>query len=220
MDYLKQMSELIDYLNENTKLYDQGNPQISDEEWDKAYFKLQNLEQESGITREDSPTQKITYKVVTKLEKVTHSSPMLSLNKTKDWDEFVRYFGDKGVIGMVKLDGLTCRLTYENGFLKSAETRGNGEVGEDILHNARVIKSIPKFIGYKEKLIVDGEVICTEDDFVPFSTEFKNPRNFASGSIRLLDSKECAKRNLTFVAWNVKVIAFFINLNSFFVLIL
>jgi DNA ligase (NAD+) len=204
MTKLERADELVDFLNENTKLYNQGTPRITDEEWDKAYFELDSLEKELGIARTDSPTQNIAYEVVTKLEKVTHSSPMLSLNKTKDWSEFLRYFGDKDVVGMVKLDGLTCRLTYDkNGFLESAETRGNGEVGEDILHNAKVIKSIPKRIGYYGGLVVDGEVICTEDEFVPFSTEYKNPRNFAAGSIRLLDSKECAKRHLTFVAWNV-----------------
>jgi DNA ligase (NAD+) len=199
----EKIQTLIRDLNNWTKEYDKGTPIVTDEEWDRAYFELKNLEQESGITMEDSPTQKITYEVVTKLEKVKHNHDMLSLDKTKDWNEFVRYFGNKAVDLMLKMDGLTCCLTYENGVLVSAETRGNGEIGEAILHNARIIKSIPKKISYQERLVIDGEVICRYQDFEPFSIEYKNPRNFASGSIRLLESEECAKRNLTFVAWNV-----------------
>jgi DNA ligase (NAD+) len=101
------------------------------------------------------------------------------------------------------MDGLTCSLTYENGELVSAETRGNGLVGENILHNAKIIPSIPKTIPYKEKLTIDGEIICTYKDFKKFEDVYKNPRNFASGSIRLLSAKECATRSLTFVAWDV-----------------
>ena len=104
---------------------------------------------------------------------------------------------------MLKMDGLTCSLTYEGGRLVKAETRGDGEVGEDITHNALVIKNIPNRIPLKNKVIIDGEVICTYQAFEQFKDEYKNPRNFASGSIRLLDSKECSKRNLSFVAWDV-----------------
>jgi DNA ligase (NAD+) len=103
---------------------------------------------------------------------------------------------------MLKVDGLTCSLGYENGELISAETRGDGEIGEDILHNAMVVKNIPKKIAYKGKLTVDGEIICKTHKFEEFADEYKNPRNFASGSIRLLDSKECEKRNLSFIAWD------------------
>ena len=102
-----------------------------------------------------------------------------------------------------KWTGLTCSLKYENGRLVAAETRGNGEVGENILHNALVIKNIPKKINYKNTLIVDGEIICDYTTFEKFNNEYKNPRNFASGSIRLLDSKECETRGLSFVAWDV-----------------
>lgn len=111
------------------------------------------------------------------------------------------------------MNGLTCSLRYIDCELISAETRGNGEIGEDIFHNIKTVKTVPQKIPYKDELIVDGEIICTYDDFEPFSTEYKNPRNFASGSIRLLDSNECVKRPLTFVAWNV--IKGFDNENSF-----
>lgn len=207
------IKELVDILNKHTEAYDAGHPTISDEDWDKMYFELEALEKIYGIIFPDSPTQKIHYKEVSSLEKIKHEHPLLSLAKTKDWNEFINYFEPKSVIGMLKLDGLTCSLTYENGRLMRAETRGDGVIGENILHNAQVIKSIPKRIKYRDRLVVDGEVICAAEDFKQFANEYANPRNFASGSIRLLDSKECEKRNLTFVVWNVA--EGFNELNSF-----
>lgn len=198
------MENLVKELNRLTVLYDAGTPEVSDYEWDKMYWELVDMEREYGFALPDSPTQKVHFETVSELKKVKHNHLMLSLAKTKDWNEFVNYFNPKKeVIAMLKLDGLTCSLKYEKGKLVAAETRGNGEVGEDILHNAKTIKSIPNSIDYKEILILDGEIICTYKDFIPFEEKYKNPRNFASGSIRLLDSKECANRNLTFVVWNV-----------------
>ena len=194
---------LIEQLNEYTKLYDEGNPAISDEEWDRLYFKLQDLENKFGIYHKDSPTQKINYQLVSELEKSKHNHLMLSLAKTKDIKEVENFLEDKAGIAMLKMDGLTCSLTYEGGRLIKAETRGDGEIGEDITHNALVIKNIPNKIPLKNKVIIDGEVICTYRAFDQFKDEYKNPRNFASGSIRLLDSKECSKRNLSFIAWDV-----------------
>ena len=195
--------DLINKLNYYTKKYDEGNPEIGDKEWDDMYFDLQELESWTGLYFEDSPTQKVIFQEVSKLNKVEHNHPMLSLDKTKSIDEVKSFLGNKDFICMAKMDGLTCSLRYLNGKLVSAETRGNGQVGEDILHNALVVKNIPKRINYQNELIVDGEIICTYKDFEPFAAEYKNPRNFASGSIRLLDSSECAKRNLTFVAWDI-----------------
>ena len=197
------MRELIDKLNYHTQLYDAGRPEISDKEWDDLYFKLVKMENETGLYYEDSPTQKIHFQEVSKLDKVVHSHPMLSLAKTKEISEVKNFLGDKAYICMGKMDGLTCSLTYRGGKLVGAETRGNGQIGEDILHNAFVVKNIPKRISYTDEFIVDGEIICTYADFEPFSNEYKNPRNFASGSIRLLDNKECSKRNLTFIAWDI-----------------
>ena len=187
---------LIDQLNEYTKLYN------ADKEWDELYFKLVEAEKETGIIYPDSPTQAIVAEDVDALKKVKHNHPMLSLDKTKDIEVFKRFIGDKDYILMAKMDGLTCSLKYIDGKLVSAETRGNGIEGEDITHNAMVIHSIPKRIKYKDPLTVDGEIICTYSNFIPWSDTYKNPRNFAAGSIRLLDSAECAKRNLTFVAWD------------------
>ena len=200
--YKYKIQELIYKLNYYTKKYDEGNPEISDKEWDDMYFELQDLENWTGLHYEDSPTQKINYQVVNKLNKVEHNHPMLSLNKTKEVSEIEKFVKDKDYICMAKMDGLTCSLKYINGKLVSAETRGNGQIGEDILHNALVVKNIPNKIKFKEELIIDGEIICTYEDFKPFEKDYKNPRNFASGSIRLLDSHECSKRKLSFIAWD------------------
>ena len=204
---MKEAYERIHYLttslNIYTESYDNGCPKISDKEWDDMYFELLKLEEESGLILPTSPTQNIPYTVVSSLAKVEHNHKMLSLAKTKSVTDVVAFIGNKPFIVMYKLDGLTCTLTYEDGVLIAAETRGNGIVGEDILHNARVLRSIPKRIPHKGRIVIDGEIICTYDDFDYFSHEYKNPRNFAAGSIRLLDSAECAKRKLTFVAWEV-----------------
>ena len=194
---------LIDKLNKATYAYDEGTPFISDEEYDKMWFELKQLQKETGIIYDDSPVSHIPYQIVTELKKVEHNHPMLSLDKTKDLAVVESFLKGHDWIIMAKMDGLTCSLRYIDGKLVSAETRGNGIVGEDITHNAMIIPSIPKTIPYKEEVIIDGEIICTYKDFEQFKNEYKNPRNFAAGSIRLLDSKECAKRNLTFVAWDI-----------------
>ena len=199
---IDRMQELIDKLNYYTKYYDMGQSLISDKEWDDMYFKLQDLENFYGVYLENSPTQKVNYQVVNKLNKVQHNHPMLSLDKTKSIDAIKSFLGNKNFICMAKMDGLTCSLKYLNGKLVSAETRGNGIEGEDILHNALQVRNIPKRIDYPGELIIDGEIICTYNDFKPFENEYKNPRNFASGSIRLLDSKESANRHLSFIAWD------------------
>lgn len=199
----KSIRNMIDQLNTATYAYDMGKPIMTDEEWDTIYFKLKQLEEKTGLIYPDSPTQSVNYQVVNELNKVEHDHKMLSLDKTKDIEELTKFLGNKPYIIMAKMDGLTCSLTYENGYLVKAETRGNGVIGEDVLHNAKVISNIPTEIPYPDKLVVDGEIICKYDDFEDFSNEYKNPRNFAAGSIRLLDSKECSKRKLSFVAWDI-----------------
>ena len=200
---INQIKELINELNYHTKLYDEGNPVISDKEWDDLYFKLYDLENETGIFLPESPTQSINYQILNELNKVEHNHSMLSLQKTKSVDELKAFIGKNDYVVMLKLDGLTCSLMYDNGKLVSAETRGDGRIGEDVTHNAMVIKNIPKKIPFKGKLIVDGEIICRLDDFKEFSEEYKNARNFAAGSIRLLDNKVCQHRKLSFYAWDV-----------------
>jgi DNA ligase (NAD+) len=201
---LERIEYLVSYLNDCTVAYDAGNPKISDKEWDNLYFELLALENHYDYRLKNSPTQVVYFNSVSELKKVTHNHAMLSLEKTKDLNDVRAFAGNKEILAMCKMDGLTCSLTYKNGRLVAAETRGNGIIGEDILHNAMVIPSIPKSITYKEDLVVDGEIICTVYDFEKFASIYKNPRNFAAGSIRLLDARECAERDLTFVAWEVK----------------
>ena len=196
------MRDLIAKLNYHTTLYDSGKPSITDKEWDDMYFQLQELEKEFGVVLANSPTAHIDYQVVNKLNKVTHNHPMLSLDKTKDIDELVKFCNNIDCIAMAKMDGLTCSIKYQNGKLVSAETRGNGTVGEDITHNITFVKGVPVEIPIEEEFVVDGEIICTYADFEPFKDEYANPRNFASGSIRLLDARASAARNLTFIAWD------------------
>lgn len=203
-----KIRKLIDTLNHNTYLYNAGIPEISDKQWDDMYYQLKLLEDETGIIFNDSPTQSIAYKTMNSLPKVKHSHKMLSLAKTKDVEEVKKFMGDNICLAMLKMDGLTCSLTYEHGQLVRAETRGNGEEGEDITHNAKVIPSIPLTLPREyhniERLVIDGEIICDTKTFEKeFSNEYANSRNFAAGSIRLLESQECAKRSLTFVAWDV-----------------
>ena len=203
LDAYARIRELTIKLNHLTELYDKGIPAVSDKEWDDMYFELQSLENDWNFWYQNSPCKRVNYTVINDLKKVKHNHPMLSLDKTKDIEEIKSFVGNKDWIAMMKMDGLTCSLLYENGKLVRAETRGDGEIGEDITHNAMVIPSIPKRIPYTDRLVVDGEIICKLDDFKEFEGEYKNSRNFASGSIRLLDSNECAKRKLTFVAWDI-----------------
>lgn len=211
MNNYEKIKMLVQSLNNWTKLYDEGHPAISDEDWDNKYFELKKLEEETGLVLSNSPTQVITYEVINVLSKIEHNHKMLSLEKTKSPKEVLNFVGNKPFLAMCKMDGLTCSLTYKNGELVSAETRGNGLIGEDILHNAKVLSSIPHKIPYTDELVIDGEIICTYDNFQEFSSQYKNPRNFAAGSIRLLDAKECAARKLTFVVWDVITSIYFDN---------
>ena len=201
------LNERVNWLNERTKEYNEGRPTVSDQEWDDKFFELKGAETNSGFFLNNSPTQNVdpTFdpEVVSELKKVEHNHQMLSLDKTKDLFAVLAFLNNRDYIAMAKLDGLTLTLKYNEGKLVSAETRGNGIVGEDVTHNARVIANIPQEIGYDEELIVDGEVISTYSNFEQFSGWFKNPRNFAAGSIRLLDAHECATRGLSFVVWDV-----------------
>ena len=201
----REIRKLIDLLNEYTEAYDRGTPIISDKDWDNIYFKLAQMEQDTGITYPDSPTQSIHFETKSKLDKVIHDQPpMLSLDKTKDVDVVSSFVKGHDWFGMFKMDGLSARLIYNDGKLIQASTRGNGIEGEDITHNVLVIRNVPKTIPYKDLIIIDGEIICDLDTFdEKFSNDYANPRNFASGSIRQLSSKESASRDLSFVAWDL-----------------
>lgn len=195
--------DLVNFLNERTKEYDEGNPTISDKEWDDLYFELVEKERQSGQALEDSPTQTIKYEVQTELRKVEHNHVMASLDKTKDIKAIKKFLEGKAAIGMAKCDGLTLTLQYEDGELVDTQTRGDSRIGESVFIAAKTIPSIPKTIAAKGSITIDGEIVCLLSDFESFANEYKNPRNFAAGSIRLLDPNEVAKRKLTFVAWDV-----------------
>lgn len=203
-DLFDEMKKVIKQLNEWQKSYDEGHPVVSDKEYDDLYFRLVELEALAKGHCSNSPTQKVIWDSVSELKKVKHNHLMLSLDKTKDLSVVKKFIGTNGWIAMCKMDGLTCSLLYQDGKLVKAETRGNGVEGEDVTHNAFVVDNIPKEIPYKEALTVDGEIICDLETFNKnFSQDYKTARNFAAGSIRLLDPKECAKRGLSFIAWDL-----------------
>ena len=207
---IKRIKELVELLNHyRNAYYNNQISEISDFEYDQLFDELSALEQETGFVMTVSPTQTVGYEVKSELIKVKHNHPMLSLDKTKDVNEVVRFLGGREGVAMAKMDGLTCSLRYVNGELVSAETRGDGEIGEDILHCAKTIKNIPLHINCKDEVIVDGEVIISYYDFekineiLPENDRYKHPRNLASGSVRQLDSKVAAQRNMQFIAWKL-----------------
>ena len=207
---VKRIQELVKQLNEYRDVYyNEARSDVSDAEYDRLFDELSELENETGVVYTNSPTQTVGYEVKSELEKVEHSHPMLSLDKTKSVDDLVKFAGDKDCILSLKMDGLTCLLTYENGELVQGETRGDGEIGELITHNAKVFENIPLSIDYKGHFEIEGEAIITYDDFnkinkfLPEDKKYKNPRNLASGSVRQLDSKIAAQRHIKFIAWKV-----------------
>lgn len=201
---IKEIDTLVNDLNYFTDCYDAGRPEISDEEWDDMYFLLLDCEATLGYVNPKSPTIKVHWTPADKLEKVKHNHPMLSLAKTKSIDELKDWFGkDPNLIVMAKADGLTCSIKYEKGKLVSAETRGNGEVGEDITKNIFMVKGVPSILEEPIDIVVDGEIVCMIPDFEKYGEGYKNPRNFAAGAIRRLDPKECLNAHLSFVAWDV-----------------
>lgn len=206
-----RMKELVELLNRAGKAYYQdAEEMISNLEYDELYDELKSLEEELGTTLAGSPTVNVGYEVLSELPKERHESPMLSLDKTKDIEELRRFIGDQRVMISWKLDGLTIVLTYRDGELFKAVTRGNGEVGEVITNNARVFKNVPLKIAYKGELILRGEAIISYRDFEKINEEiedadvrYKNPRNLCSGSVRQLNNEITAKRNVRFFAFSL-----------------
>ena len=202
IDIVKRVKEL----NAASEAYYNGNkPIMSDYEFDCKFDELKKWEEETGIVLSNSPTQNVGYDVVSNLEKTTHSHPMLSLGKTKSVDDLIKFSSGKDCVISLKMDGLTVLNTYENGKLQKSETRGNGEVGEVITHNAKVFDNFPINIPFDKKFEIEGEAIITKNDFEHINTngEYKTCRNLASGSVRQLDSKIAKDRHVHFVAWKV-----------------
>lgn len=210
MSKIDRIKELVKQLNHyRNGYYNNSQSIVSDFEYDQLFDELVQLESETGFVMSVSPTQTVGYEVKSELKKVKHNHPMLSLDKTKSVDDVIVFLDCRDGIVMAKEDGLTCSLRYLNGQLVSAETRGNGEIGEDILHCAKTIKNIPLKIECLDEVIIDGEVIITRDEFerinstLPDDKKYKNPRNLASGSIRQLDSSVAAERGMQFIAWKL-----------------
>ena len=207
----ERMQELVTLLNRAAKAYYQDAQEImSNLEYDRLYDELTKLEAELGITLSDSPTVNVGYEVLSELPKERHESPMLSLDKTKEVQDLKRFVGDQKAMMSWKMDGLTIVLTYRDGKLYKAVTRGNGEVGEVITNNARVFKNIPLKISYQGELILRGEAIIGYKDFEKINEEiadidarYKNPRNLCSGSVRQLNNEITAKRNVRFYAFTL-----------------
>lgn len=203
---IKEMKSLISELNTASDMYyNTSNTIMSDKEWDIKLDRLKELEKETGIVLNNSPSVNVGYEVKSKLEKVKHEYVLRSLGKTQDIDELNSFIGNKKAVGMLKLDGLTTDLIYKDGELIEGSTRGNGEIGEGITHNVKTYINVPKKIKYKGKVHIVGESIITYDTFneINKNGEYKNPRNLVSGSVRQLDSKICAKRKIKFLSYNV-----------------
>ncbi len=206
---IERMRELAHILTEASKAYYQEDRELmSNYEYDKLYDELEQLEQESGIVLAGSPTTKVGYEALDELPRERHESPMLSLDKTKDIEGLKDFAGNHPTVVSWKLDGLTVVLTYRDGQLEKAVTRGNGEIGEVITNNARVFRNIPLRISYQGELILRGEAVITYTDFARINEEiedtdakYKNPRNLCSGSVRQLNNEVTARRGVRFYAF-------------------
>lgn len=201
-----EIRDLVDRLNRyRDSYYNRNESLVSDCEYDKLFDQLVEAESESGCIYSDSPTQNVGFEVKSKLTKVKHSHPLLSMGKTTDVAKFEEFFGDRKFCLMPKLDGLTISLKYSGGQLVMAETRGDGQIGEDITHNAKQFVNIPLTINYPGDLTVDGEAIIDRNTFAEINQdgEYKNPRNLVSGTVRQLDSSIVAKRKVKFIAWKL-----------------
>lgn len=211
MEKQKRIRELVGILNRASKAYYQDAEEImSNYEYDKLYDELVELEQEEGMILSNSPTRNVGYEVLSELPKEEHPSRMLSLDKTKEVAALENWIGEKVGILSWKMDGLTIVLTYENGELVKAVTRGNGEVGEVVTNNVRVFKNVPLKINFQGRLVLRGEAVIKYSDFqalnetiTELAARYKNPRNLCSGSVRQLNNEITAKRNVYFLAFTL-----------------
>lgn len=204
--------ELVERLNRyRHEYYNENNPSVEDAVYDRLYDELEKLEKTTGIILSNSPTQTVGYKAVSKLDKVAHPIPLLSLDKTKSVKELITFLKKKTALLMLKLDGLTIKLVYENGKLIEGSTRGDGEEGEIITHNVPTFHNVPLTIPYKNRLVITGEGFIQKSIFERLKdtlvgsdgNAYRNARNLASGSIRCLNPEICKERHINFFAFNV-----------------
>lgn len=205
-----RMRELIERLNQAAAVYYQGKDEImSNFEYDCLYDELQEIEEETGIVLAGSPTKRVGYEVLSELPKETHPTPMLSLDKTKDVEQLAEWLGTQEGLLSWKMDGLTIVLTYTDGSLSKAVTRGNGQIGEVITNNAKVFQNVPLSIPFVGNLVLRGEAVIPYSEFerinrsLPEEEQYKNPRNLCSGSVRQLNNEITAKRNVEFLAFSL-----------------
>ncbi len=211
MDKTSRIKELVKLLNEASRAYYQQDTEImSNFQYDALYDELVSLEKETGLVLSNSPTVKVGYEVISELPKETHPSPMLSLDKTKEVDALAAWLKDKKGVLSWKMDGLTVVLTYMDGQLVKAVTRGNGEIGEVITNNAKVFANLPRSIAFKGELTIRGEAVITYTEFerinatiMDAESKYKNPRNLCSGTVRQLNNEITASRNVSFFAFNM-----------------
>lgn len=201
------MKNLIEELNKASELYyNFGTSPLSDKEYDEKLKKLKQLEELTGVVYSNSPTNKVGYSILNSLNKIKITDkPMLSLYKVHSDEEILAFSKGKEIVGMIKCDGLSIRLKYNNGVLISANTRGDGYVGGDITEHIKYFTNVPTIINFTDEYIIDGEAIIKTFDFEQINQngEFKNPRNTAAGALNLLNMKEVANRKLSFIAWDV-----------------
>ena len=207
----ERLQELTELLNRARRAYEQEDTELmSNYEYDRLYDELSELEQELGLTLASSPTVQVGYEVLSELPKERHERPMLSLDKTKEVERLREFLGAQSAVISWKLDGLTIVLTYRDGSLEKAVTRGNGEVGEVITNNAKVFQNLPLHIPYKGELVLRGEAVIGYRDFRRINAEiedvdarYKNPRNLCSGSVRQLSNEVTSRRNVRFFAFTL-----------------
>ena len=208
---IKRIKELTDLLNLASRTYYQEGREIMPNiDYDRYYDELLELEKETGFRLSNSPSQNVGYEIISELPKEHHESPMLSLDKTKSADELISWMNGHKCVLSWKLDGITCVVTYEDGVLKKAVTRGNGEVGEVVTPNARYFENLPGQIPFKGKLVVRGEAVISYSDFERINEEvadtaarYKNPRNLCSGSVRQLDPSVTAGRHVKLIVFTL-----------------
>lgn len=215
------MRSMVNLLNEaSSRYYNGGEVIMSDKEFDMRLADLKQLEEETGVIFSNSPSVCVGAPVLTELKEIEHKYPMLSLDKCHSVDEIVEFANNKELVASIKLDGCSVALTYENGILTKAETRGNGHIGNDIIEHVKQFVNVPSKINKEDTYLIYGEAVIVDEDFVEVNKdgEFKNSRNLTSGTLSVLDTSLVAKRKLRFIAWDVieggYSSSFFVNLNE------
>lgn len=206
MNRVNNMKARIEELNKaSAAYYNTGQPIMSDAEFDNKLEELRQWEEENGIVLSNSPTHNVGATVLDNVKEVTHKTPMLSLEKCHSAEEVIKFANEHKLVASVKLDGLTVRLTYKDGDLILAESRGNGTVGSDVTEHVKQFTNVPLHINKEGTYIIDGEALIKLDDFAEINKngEYKNSRNLAAGTLSSLDTSVVKDRKLSWYAWEI-----------------